>query len=380
MEVLVIKGIEGSRVTYVGKLTYSELAESFTLISTEGPTDEKRQRETIKSRTNNIYNYLAKNDDFIFPEVVAILEELEFEVMFDTAPSFGKLTFSDQALSYLVDGQGRLTGIQEVLKKRPELSSQTIDIKFVKSEGLEKDQQIFADINQTPTKASGSISITFDSRAVLNQMSKAVLNSLPELKPFICYEKASVSLRSNYVWTVNQFNNFVLAATGLSKRSCDTKLSDVSHRGRVIRFLTEFLSELIARSDIINRLTSGQMSPQQLKEETVVGTAVFLEALGIYARTLQFKIINDNQKSWTPLDGLNDVALGKSEKEWVGRCLDMQNKFVKNQQSVLATASHLTKVCHLPLTEELERAEKNVMEGRNRVATIHSPSVLKEAV
>ena len=85
LSVFALSGDEGDRTTYTSKLTFSELAENFNIVpQDELPAGVMLQRELAKSRSRAIANYILSSEDFIFPEVIAIVEMLsvsEFKQM-----------------------------------------------------------------------------------------------------------------------------------------------------------------------------------------------------------------------------------------------------------------------------------------------------------
>jgi DGQHR domain-containing protein len=136
------------------------------------------------------------------------------------------LRLSQAAFRYLVDGQGRLMGIRQALKTNPALADNTIDIKFVRSEGLVKDTQLFADINMTPVKPNKSQCAAIDSRLVINRFAKLVIHAVHRLTDRIDFTKASVtnSQVSQKLWTLNQVVAFVQLVTGATPKSFQTLL------------------------------------------------------------------------------------------------------------------------------------------------------------
>ena len=379
MKITVISGKEGDRTTYVGKMTYGQIAEVMSILDPNVPTDEKLQRDLVASRTNNIATYLLTNTDFLFPGVVAIVENSNYEQANGFPdPNVGFVNLLPGEFRYLCDGQGRLSGIQKVLGERPDMADNTIDVKFVDSRGASTDKQVFADINKTPIKPSGSINIAFDSRQVLNQMAKAMLESNPGIKQLVCYEKTSVSTKTDKLWTLNQMAGFIVKVTGLSAKACQKQLESEADRDKMLRFLNEFWLELGNRFDLLGQVLRNEITPQHLKETTVVGTAVWLDSVGVYAKVVLAGFIFANQKRWSDLDGLNNIDYKKSNKEWMGRCIDMRGKFTKNTDAVNATASHLLLRCGLTLPKELDQAEALVEVGRRNLGSLESePATLQ---
>ena len=373
----VFAGQEGDRITYVTKITYRQLVEAFDVWPSEGiPADLKLQRELLPKRTKDISEYIKNNDDFIFPEIIAIVDRMSFESKpLEWANNLGVVSFPATAFRYASDGQGRLTGIKEALNYKPELASHMIDIKFAHDEGEERNQQVFADINMTPCKPSTSQCITFDHRTLAHTVVKETINLVKSgetqtLKPFINYEKASVSVSSEHLWTVNQMTNFLLASQGQTKRSIQSYLkANEDKQDKLVKLQSSFFNSLFTRVSIFKDVVSHATKAQEVKRDSIVGTAVFLEALGIFMKVAMLNMVEQGNVDleWPIIDNLNSVDYSQDNPEWIGRCKTMFGKFVKNKTSVNATAAYLVSQCDLPMPKELLIIESDVQKSRSAV-------------
>ena len=371
MLIPVIRGKEAGRQTYVGKLTFRQFADAIDVAPSDVPSDQKLQRDLLATRTSAISSYLLNNpDSFLFPGVVAVVQSANYQPMGDAMPDIGTIDLPDGEFRYLADGQGRLSGIKKALTVDPSLGDNTVDVKFVVSAGLEHDQQIFADCNLNTTAVSKSMGIALDHRTVLHQIVKTTLNSNPELKGFIDYEKPGVNAKSDHLWSLAQCASLITKATGLTKPACEKKLSDPVARGKIVRFLNQLLSEWVERHELMAAVVIGELSPQVVKQKTIVGTAVFLEAFGVIARLLQFVIIETGEKHWHYLDGLSRVDFNRSNPEWIGRCIGLNGKMIKNNDSISATAAYIAMQCGLPVTADLKKANDKVIADR---ASLNGP-------
>ena len=207
------------------------------------------QRELAKSRSRAIANYILSSEDFIFPEVIAIVEMLsvsEFKQMGNVV----KINLDKTAFRYLVDGQGRLLAIKTLLEKHPELASKTIDVKFVESRGIESDAQIFSDINGSQLAPNSSQHIAMDSRKVLSRFTKEAVRLTPSLCNIVDFTKSSVttSSKTDNVWTLNQISKFLLILTGTSAKKAEALFSDEAERNHWIGFLKLFFEKAMCLS------------------------------------------------------------------------------------------------------------------------------------
>lgn len=101
----------------------------------------------------------------------------------------GELRLSMTARIVLNDGQHRRAAIEEALKARPKLENETISVVLFVDEGLERCQQMFADLNKNAVRPSGSLNVLYDRRNPLARLSTRVLEGIPFFQEFIELEK-----------------------------------------------------------------------------------------------------------------------------------------------------------------------------------------------
>src|SRR5205085_11945040 len=90
------------------------------------------------------------------------------------------------------DGQHRKAAIEEALKQNRTLEKQTISVVLFPEESLERNQQMFSDLNRTVQKTSRSLDILYDHRDPMNRITLEVADSVPLFYGRV--EKDAVSL------------------------------------------------------------------------------------------------------------------------------------------------------------------------------------------
>ncbi len=90
------------------------------------------------------------------------------------------------------DGQHRRAAIEQALRTNPELGDETIAVVFFLDKGLERCQQMFADLNRHAVRPSPSIGVLYDHRDPLASITRTVASQSPVLRGFV--EQASTSL------------------------------------------------------------------------------------------------------------------------------------------------------------------------------------------
>jgi DGQHR domain-containing protein len=361
-----LHGKEGNRTTYTAKLTFNQLVETFELVpSGVLPETVKIQRDLIQSRTGKIKQYISNNKDFVFPAVIAVVESM------DVSPSvldgLVSVTLQVDPFRYLVDGQGRLSGIKLAIQEDPSLGSNTIDVKFIISQGVESDAQLFSDINTTPTRPNRSQCVAMDSRSVLNSFAKQLVQSSPILSDKICYSKASVtkSATGQKLWTLNQVTAFVLLLTGLTAKEAEIELND---DGR-IQYWTGFINaylEKLCYSKALYGVLKGDASPTDIRQTTIIGTSVFFKSLALFGKIIMLNFIESGQPKadWSFMDSLRDIDLSVSNLEWRGRCQNYQGRFEDKAFNHRAMASYLCDVVGINKPDEIAEVENHVISTR----------------
>ncbi|MDC8832983.1 DNA sulfur modification protein DndB [Alteromonas gilva] len=360
-----VGGKEGDRFTYVAKIPFGVLAEQYDLVpDAELSTNLKLQRDLVVSRSRNIANYIGSNGDFIFPELISISESIIAEQL--NAGNVFKITIPSDAFRYLVDGQGRLSGIKRELKSSPELAEHCIDIKFIVSEGIKRDTQIFADVNQTPISPNKSQCVAMDNRMVINRFAKVVSESTV-LKSKIDFTKASVTNSSNTgkLWTLNQMVSFITILTGTTNKSSQEKLADEATQKYWLGFISRYLEKLQMHPGIKAIFNADEISAE-FRSQTVIGTSVFLKSVALLGKIIVMNVVDSGQKQvdWSFFDKWASLDLSVDNKEWLGRCMNYRGRFEDKAFNHKATVSYLCEQLGLQVPKELESIEEEVLMAR----------------
>lgn len=363
--VYVFGGKEGDRQSYVAKIRYVDISRHFSPvpINAELSKNLMLQRDLVRSRALNIKRYILGNKDFVFPEVIAVCESFNLKAV-DGAPNLYLLTLPAIAFRYLVDGQGRLSGISDALSEDASLADQTIDIKFLKSRGLVNDSQLFSDFNTTPVAPNKSQCAAMDSRKAVNRFAKHVIDAVPDLSPLFDYTKASVtaSSTSSKLWTLNQFVAFVLMVTGTTAKSCENELGTEAQQQYWTGFIAKFFS-ILRQNDVFDSAINGNLPASQVRESTIIGTSVFLKSVALMGKVLVMNFIakGDVNVDWSIMDKWQSIDLSRSNKEWLGRCMNYRGGYEDKSFNHKAMASYFLSEMGINMPEELECIEEEVL-------------------
>ena len=361
-----IKGEQGNRTVYTAQISFETLAKQFSLVPTGVlPPYLKLQRELAESRSNKIKRYVLENEDYIFPEIIAVVENLS---VVEVITGVVQLSVPAEAFRYLVDGQGRLGAIQALVNENPAYNCHTIDIKFVLSSGVAADAQLFADINSTQAGTNSSQYVATDSRESINNFIKVFVSQSPLLGDKITFERSSVTTSSSLkeVWSANQLRSFVLLATGLSPALAKSEFKSEERCSYWSGYFNAFFREIASRHADIDAVLSCSQDINQFRKESVIPTSVWLKSFGVVSKILMMHAIETKAPNidWSILDGITNIDFSVKNPEWIGRCLSMQGKFEDRSYNHLAVAAYLLKGARISLPDVVVNAESKVQESR----------------
>ena len=161
-----IRGIQAQREYYVSMCPLRLIPKLFLFDEEEIVPELRAQRHLNRSRVPEMSRYLTKNPDgYVFSAITA---SIDGEVMFDQfteegdASRIGLLHIPMSARFIINDGQHRRAAIETALRECPELGHETIAVVFFLDIGLERCQQMFADLNRYAIRPSTSIGILYD--------------------------------------------------------------------------------------------------------------------------------------------------------------------------------------------------------------------------
>ena len=313
-------GTEGLRTTYSANIDFVDLIEMFKFVPHNPDSKLLVQRETHKSRINGVSTYLV--DDYAcLPPSGAIVEDIKAVHVIE---NIYRITIPSNAFRYFFDGQARLGGISNLLSKDDSFSHNTLGVKFVKTEGVLRDNQLFSDWNSASVKPNQSICRAMDSRSVINRFTKHIVSKSPLISDLIDFNKASVtaSSKSNKIWTLNQFTSFVQTVAGVTAKSAESIL-DNSTQVRTAGFIHKYL-EVLSEHPQLKTIFNRETNPTWTRENTIVGTSVWLKSLALTGRFVCLHLLLNTEKKadWSFMEKLHDVDFSRNNSEWEGRCLN----------------------------------------------------------
>ena len=167
----------------------------------------RAQRFLNKSRIPEIAGYLLKQvKNYVFSALTASIDgDVRFEPLGSDKDerSVGRLRIPMTAKFVINDGQHRRAGIEAALRECPELGEETIAVVFFLDVGLERCQQMFADLNRYAIRPTTSLSILYDHRDEDGIVTKALLQRVQIFKDLTEKQRSTLSNRSPKLFTLS---------------------------------------------------------------------------------------------------------------------------------------------------------------------------------
>src|SRR5580692_9997918 len=193
----VIKGVQAGREYFVAMWKLRTLKQISIFDEQELPAELRAQRTLNKARVPEIADYILDNPkDYVFSAITASIDsEVEFESLSGKTNEhgLGTLKVPMDAKFIINDGQHRRAAILSALDDKPELGSETIAVVFFLDIGLERSQQMFADLNRYAIRPSRSLGLLYDHRNEKANLARLVVMKSDIFKDIVDMERSSLA-------------------------------------------------------------------------------------------------------------------------------------------------------------------------------------------
>lgn len=356
-----IRGIQAGREYYVSMCPLRLLPRLFHFDDEELLPELRAQRSLNKGRVPEITRYILENkDDYTFSAITASVDgPMSFEpVGEDSLTSFrmGTLTVSMDARFIVNDGQHRRAAIETALASAPELGDETIAVVFFVDHGLQRCQQMFADLNRHAVKPSASLGLLYDHRNDAAKVAKHLSLTSPVFKNLIETERSTLSARSRKLFTLSALHFATLDL--LPER----ELEDFPSASQKSQEFWEAVGEQIPEWIYVRE---AKMTAGEVRRDFIHCHAIVLQALGRAGRDLYEQFPNEVKKR---LQRLRKIDWSRSNaRVWEGRAM-IGGSMSKSGLNVTLTTNEIKNVLGLKLSPEEQTAEAAWMASRQPVA------------
>lgn len=342
----VIRGLQARREYYVAMWSLRMLRQISIFDEDELPPELRAQRTLNKARIPEISGYILDNpDDYVFS---ALTVSIDSDVAFEPLPGqdkLGLLRVPMDARFIINDGQHRRAAIIEALEQRPELGHETIAVVFFLDIGLERCQQMFADLNRHAIRPSRSLGLLYDHRNDKARLAKLVVMKSDFFRDIVDMEKSSLAKRSRKLFTLSAFHNACAdLINGLAT-------GDLAEDANLARTFWEAVAE---QFPAWKQVLEGRLPASEVREGYIHSHGIALQALGLAGNTL----LKNHPKDWKKrLESLQKIDWSRGNtKLWEGRAM-IGGKISKVTTNVILTTNVIKKALSVPLDSEQLRVE-----------------------
>lgn len=349
-----IRGIQAGREFYVSMCPLRLLPKLFLFNEAELVPQLRAQRLLNRSRLPEIARYINENrDGYVFSAITA---SVDADVRFAAASNgssggmIGSLHIPMSARFIINDGQHRRAAIEMALRDCPELADESIAVVFFLDRGLERCQQMFADLNRYAIRPSRSLSVLYDHRDGRARLAKLILERLPDFRDLVEMEKSSLSAGSKRLFTLSAL------CTATTALVANLGIGD-EEDGAVVAFWAEIYGQMPEwRSVLDGDITAGAFRQQYLHAHGVV-----LHALGRVGNSL----LHHHEDKWRArLKDLRKIDWRRSHPSWEGRAT-LGGNVSKSGQNVILTTNLIKARLGLALSPEEQRLEDKLRRGEH---------------
>lgn len=348
----VIRGLQARREYYVAMWTLRMLRQIAIFDEDELPPELRAQRTINRARIPEISDYILDNpDDYVFS---ALTVSIDSEIQFSPLPGqdrLGMLQVPMDARFIINDGQHRRAAIIQALEQRPELGAETIAVVFFLDIGLDRCQQMFADLNRYAIRPSRSLGLLYDHRDDKARLARLVISKSEAFRDIVDMEKSSLAPRSRKLFTLSAFYNACAdLVDGLASGNLDQD-ADLARR------YWEATAQVIPQwSNVI----AGDMLASEVRQDFIHSHGLALQALGKAGNAL----LKAHPRDWAEhLSMLSQIDWSRSNAVlWEGRALS-NGRVVKGSNNVLLTANVIKQAMGLPLNPDEQRVEDAYARG-----------------
>jgi DNA sulfur modification protein DndB len=352
-----IRGIQAGREYYVTMCPLRLIPRLFLFDEEELPPEMRAQRTLNKSRVPEISRYIIENpDNYIFSALTASVNaDVHFEPVDGgegTEERVGKLTIPMSARFVINDGQHRRAAIQQALAENPDLGDESIAIVLFLDVGLNRCQQMFADLNRHAIRPSKSIGVLYDHRDEASTIAKLVVTRSPFFSDLTEMETSNLSTRSRKLFTLS-------ALYGANKALLEG--IDPGTLEKRVDLAAQFWQVVADQFPEWHQVRNRQIGAGEVRQDFIHSHGIVLQSIGKIGNSLLRQ--SEDPKVWEKyLRKLREIDWHRSNAAtWEGRAT-VGGRVTKGAANVLLTSGYIRAVVGLPLPPD----EQNAEDGFNR--------------
>lgn len=346
-----IRGVQAGREYYVTMCPLRLIPRLFVFDEEELVPEMRAQRTLNKARVPELARYVLDNpSSYVFSALTASVDaEVHFESAEGMGPQerVGTLTIPMSAKFVINDGQHRRAGIQQALLENPDLGDESIAIVMFLDLGLERCQQMFADLNRYAIRPAKSIGVLYDHRDELSVLTRLVVLRSSFLHDLTDMETSNLAQRSRKLFTLSAIYSATKALLeGTDEQPFERRVDLAA------RFWDVVADQFPEWLQVFNR----EVTAGEVRQDFIHTHGIVLHALGKVGNTLISA--GKPPSTWpTTLKKLKDIDWHRSNAAtWEGRAMTA-GRVTKNATNVLLTSAAIRNALGMPLPPDEQRAQ-----------------------
>lgn len=355
-----LKGVIGQRTYYATTMALSEIPRFFKFNDWEQADPALRaQRVLNTSRVPTMTKYILDNEDgYIFSSITASFNCPVTYVPTQGDDRIGTLEMDLENMEFIInDGQHRAAAIAAAIKENPDIGKERISVLLFETEGIDRLQQMFSDLNRFAHKTSRSMDILYDHRDNLSALTMQISEEVDAFRGMIEKEKTSVPVRSPKLLTLSALYdaNAELLGRGEIAEPESQEFDDQ------VKLASGYWNQVAAAIPDWKQAKAGTIQAPMLRQEKINTHGVVLRALGGVGASLMEYHPDDWEQR---LQGLSHVDWRKTVGSkvnplWDNVCI-VAGSVVSNRQARIATQAVLKNVLDLPLSSQERQVLTNL--------------------
>lgn len=344
-----IRGIQARREYFVSMCPMRLIPKLFLFDEDELVPELRAQRRLTRGRLPEIARYMVDGrDKYTFSALTASVDgDLKFEPLGlggSEGQHIGLLHIPMSARFVINDGQHRRAAIEMAMKEDPSLADESIAVVFFVDIGLERCQQMFADLNRYAIRTTKSLGVLYDHRDRRAQAVKLFVLRNRTLKDLVELERSTLSPRSRKLLTLSALYHATVALLD------GHPAADVEEASAAAE---EFWLEVVRHLPEWQAVFERRMTAGEVRRDFIHSHGVALQALGRVGNAL-FR----SGEPWKKrLRRIRTIDWQRSNAStWEGRAM-IGGRVSKAGHNVTLTVNALKAHLELDLTPEEQRVE-----------------------
>ncbi|HZG45595.1 MAG TPA: DNA sulfur modification protein DndB [Allosphingosinicella sp.] len=348
-----IRGIQAGREYYVSMCPLRLIPKIFLFNEEELVPELRAQRVLNRARVPEIARYMLDNlGNYTFSALTASIDgATRFREAGPDNPLLGSLCVSMDARFVINDGQHRRAAIEAAIREQPELADESIAVVFFVDVGLDRCQQMFADLNRHAIRPSTSLGVLYDQRDAAGAIVKSWLMQDRMFRDLTEMERSTLSPRSRKLFTLSALYHASLAVLA----GVDLEDAAAAHER-----LGMFWSAVAAQFPIWSDVAASRTSASEVRRDWLSSHGIVLHAVGRAGGAL----LTQCPRDWkTRLKRLRTIDWARSNAAlWEGRAT-LGGRVSKSSSQVTLVTNVVKKALGVSLTPDEQCLEDAYQEG-----------------